>query len=127
MVSIIARPTNNVRDKAPAASGCRAIPSMAAAMARPSASAGVIEPTATPTTAPIMLSIRTVTVGPPSLRDYADTATDIDRGKDTEDICLHQPDQDPECHEWNRHQQSGERHDDCHHKFSAHDVAEQTH
>ena len=44
MVSIIARPTNKVRDKVAAASGWRAIASMAAATARPSARAGPMAP-----------------------------------------------------------------------------------
>ena len=40
MVSIIASPTNKVREMVPAASGWRAMASMAAATARPSPSAG---------------------------------------------------------------------------------------
>ena len=44
VVSIIARPTNKVREMVLAASGCRASASMAAATARPSAKAGPMEP-----------------------------------------------------------------------------------
>src|SRR5579859_6859581 len=103
------------------------MPSMAAAMARPSASAGLIEPTATATTAPIMLNIWTVIFQPPSLGDRADTAADVNSRENTEDIRLHEPDQDSECHERNWHQQAGETQNDCEHQFFAHDVAEQAH
>jgi len=44
-----------VRDKVPAASGCRAIASIAAATDRPSAKEGPIEPIDTATAAAIML------------------------------------------------------------------------
>src|SRR3546814_21017313 len=48
----------------PPASGCRAIASIAAAIARPSASAGPIEPIATAITAPMMLRVL-ASMGPP--------------------------------------------------------------
>ncbi|MNY60590.1 hypothetical protein D3C86_1971640 [compost metagenome] len=57
MVSIIARPTNRVRDRLPAASGWRAMASIAAATARPSASAGPMAPKLTATAAAMMLTI----------------------------------------------------------------------
>ena len=57
MVSIIARPTNSVRDMVPAASGWRAIASIAAATARPSASAGPMAPNDTAMAAARMLTI----------------------------------------------------------------------
>src|SRR5208337_3576593 len=102
------------------------MPSIAAAIARPSASAGVIEPTATATTAPIMLSIWTVIFfRPPSFLDCADAASDIDRGQHAEYVCLHQADQNSERHEWNRHQQACQRQDDRNHQFLAHDISEQ--
>ena len=57
MVSIIARPTNSVREMVLAASGWRAIASIAAATARPSASAGPIAPNETASAAEMMLTM----------------------------------------------------------------------
>ena len=65
VVSIMARPTNSVREMVLAASGWRASASMAAATERPSASAGPMAPKDTAKAAQTMLtsSIQWLSIG----------------------------------------------------------------
>src|SRR6516164_9206285 len=102
MVSIIARPTNKVREMVPAASGCRAIASIAAATERPSARAGPIDPIETASAAAAMLISLTSMTHLLSLKRI-DGSPDEDRGEDSEDVGLHQPDEDRECHQRDGH------------------------
>src|SRR5579871_6728285 len=127
MVSIIARPTNKVREIVPAASGCRAIASIAAATERPSAKAGPIEPIETATAAAMMLTSFKSMESPSFFVDRCDRRTDEDRGEDREDVGLDEADQDLEDHEGDRHEQTGERHHQADHELAAHHVAEQPH
>src|SRR3954447_15788900 len=126
MVSIIARPTNRVRDRVPADSGWRAMASIAAATARPSARAGPIAPKETAMAAARMLIIWIVMVAS-ALLDGADRAADEDGGEDREDVGLDEAGQDLQGHQRDRHQQSGQRQDDGDDELAAHDVAEQAH
>src|SRR5690348_5336743 len=99
MVSIIARPTNSVRDRVPAASGWRAMASMAAATERPSASAGPIDPTAIATAAQMMetsLASMETSLG---IGGVADGGADEDGCEHAEDVGLHEAHQDFECHQ----------------------------
>src|SRR5918995_1350185 len=97
MVSIMARPTNSVRDRVPAASGWRAIASIAAATARPSPSAGPIAPNATAIAAARMESCSTVMGSPPL--DAADAGAAEHRREHREDVGLDQTDQNLERHQ----------------------------
>src|SRR6516162_5892436 len=124
IVSIIARPTNSVREIVPAASGCRAIASIAAATERPSAKAGPIDPIETASAAAIMLMSLTSTT--PSLGlEVTDRGTDEDRGENRENVGLHQADEDFEGHQRDRDEQPGKRHDQRDDKLPTHHVAEQ--
>src|SRR6516162_6202674 len=102
IVSIIARPTNSVREIVPAASGCRAIASIAAATERPSAKAGPIDPMETASAAAAMLMSLTSMTHLLSLKRI-DGGPNEDRGKNGEDVGLHQPDEDLEGHQWDGH------------------------
>src|SRR5579871_1989615 len=127
MVSIIARPTKSVRESVPAASGWRAMASMAAAIDRPSARAGPMEPIETASTAPTML-MSLMSMRPP-LASFAsaDGGADEDGCEHGEDVGLHEPDQELQHHERDRHEQAGERQDQRDHELAAHHVAEQAH
>src|SRR5260364_75898 len=107
MVSIMASPTNSVREMVFAASGCRAIASIAAATARPSASAGPIAPNDTATAADIMLTkdsqfttapLRCWIVGFRVL-PLGHRSCDEDHSKDREDIGLNRTRKEIEGHE----------------------------
>src|SRR6185437_12763533 len=103
MVSIMASPTNRVREIVPAASGWRAIASMAAATDRPSPSAGPIEPIETATAAAMML-MTLGSIRPPgcccgSGGRLGSCSSDEDRGQHREDIGLHHVDQQLEGHD----------------------------
>ena len=129
MVSIIARPTKSVREIVPADSGWRAIASMAAAMARPSARAGPRAPKETAIVAAMMLMncgvMRKVPLGLD--RFGADRGADIDGREDGKDIGLDESDHDAEDHEGYGDEQAREDQDDADDEFVAHDVAEQAH
>src|SRR5487761_1176566 len=108
MVSIIARPTKSVRETVPAASGWRAIASMAAATERPSASAGPIDPIETARAAP-MMEMSLASMEPPlSCFGVAERGADEDGGEDGEDVGLHQADQDLEGHQRDRNEEAGQ-------------------
>src|SRR4051812_17734175 len=125
MVSIIAKPTNRVRDSVPAASGWRAMASIAAATALPSASAGPMAPNDTAMAAHSRL-IASMDMKLTSF-DGAHGAADEHGGKNGEDVGLDQTGQEFERHQRDRHEQAGQRDDDGDHEFAAHDVAEQAH
>src|ERR1019366_8959379 len=125
MVSIMARPTKSVREMVPAASGWRAIASIAAATERPSASAGPIEPTETAITAPMMLMSFGSMKPPLALLDAADSSADEDGCEHSEDVGLDDANQDLEDHERDRHEEAGERHHESDDKLSTHHVAEE--
>src|SRR5579859_833280 len=101
MVSIIARPTNNVREIVPAASGWRAMASIAAATARPSASAGPMAPNETAIAAAKMLTISVQFMTFPFRcgRSFsADGTADEHHGKHGEDVGLDAADQQLKRH-----------------------------
>src|SRR5208337_4269719 len=127
MVSIIARPTNSVREMVPAASGCRAMASMAAATDRPSASAGPIEPMDTAMAAPMMETSFASMNTPLGFLCAADGGADEHSRKHGENVRLHDADENLERHERNRHEQPRQSHDERNHELSAHHVSEQTH
>ena len=112
----------------PAASGWRAIASIAAATERPSASAGPIEPIETAMTAPMMaMSFGVHGTSFILLSTSPSGGADEDGGEDGEDVGLHKADQDFEDHERDRHEQPGQSHDQGDDEFAAHDVAEEAH
>src|SRR6266542_2858250 len=120
MVSIMARPTKSVRDIVPAASGWRAIASMAAATDRPSASAGPIDPIETAMTAPIIeMSLGSIEL-PLSLLDTADGSANENGCEYGEDVALHEADQNFEHHERDRNEQSRQCHNETDDELSAH-------
>src|SRR5208337_83015 len=104
MVSIIASPTKSVREIVPAASGWRAMASMAAATARPSASAGPMEPTETAKAAPI-IAISLASMKPPlSFFPIPGSSTDKNRSEDCKNVSLHEANQNLERHERDGHE-----------------------
>src|SRR5271166_626478 len=131
MVSIIARPTNSVRDMVPAASGWRAMASIAAATARPSPSAGPIAPNDTAIAAAKMLtiSIQFMIFSFPSCwrASFTHCAADEHHGKHREYVGLDRSDEQVERHQRNWHKQAGKRENDANDENAAHDVAEQAH
>src|SRR6516164_8512195 len=111
----------------PAASGWRAMASIAAATDLPSASAGPIEPIETAITAPMMLTSLASTK-PPSCRfGTADCGTNENGCKHREDVGLNEADQDFQHHERDWNEQAGEGHNHRNHELPAHHVAEQAH
>src|SRR6516165_2192254 len=125
MVSIIARPTKSVREIVPAASGCRAIASIAAATDRPSARAGPIEPIETASAATIVLISFMSIENSSAPLGGVNRGADEHRGERGEDVGLHQTDKDLEGHQRDRHKQPGKPHDERNDKLAAHDVAEE--
>src|SRR5271166_209373 len=109
----------------PAASGCRAMASIAAATDLPSASAGPIEPIETAMTAPIIEMSLGSMYPPLSLLNAADGGSDEDCCEYGEDVGLYEADQDFENHKRNRHKQARERHNEGNNELAAHDIAEE--
>src|SRR6185437_1515066 len=141
MVSIMASPTNRVREIVPAASGWRAIASIAAATERPSPSAGPIEPIETATAAAMML-MTFASIGLLSkllhrccrardrfglIRFATHCGADENGGEHKEDVRLHDADQKLERHERDRYEKPGKREHERDQEFPTHDVAEEAH
>src|SRR5450759_1123870 len=139
MDSIIASPTNRVRVMVVAASGCWASELSADATARPSPSPGPIPPIAMVSPAVTMeaIAMRVILSMVVSFRcHYAirfDSSfftrprcrRDVDRGEDTEYVCLHHAGQQAEQghHDGEDERRDGQQDGEDHR--AAHDVAEQ--
>src|SRR3546814_14185333 len=94
----------------PAASGWRAMASIAAATARPSASAGPIEPLDTASTAPMMLnSLGSMDRSPLACLDAAGGGAAKAGCEYGEDVGLPEAEHDLERHQRDRHEQPGQR------------------
>src|SRR5271157_6579363 len=136
MVSIIARPTKRVREIVPAASGWRAIASIAEATALPSPRPGPIAPRPTASAAEKMLtawmrsftSCRSLSRGVAGrLGPLAHGGADENGRENREDVSLHRAGQQIERHQRDRHEEAGERENDANDEDAAHHVAEQAH
>src|SRR5271157_2527086 len=98
---------------------------MAAATARPSASAGPIEPIDTAITAPIMaMSFASMELPLPFFH-IARGGADEDGGQNCKNVSLHKADQYFENHERDGHEKPRESHHQRDDEFTAHDIAEE--